>query len=114
MVDQTGTTRRIPPLHVDTRAMSARLAGLADVALCPDCELTITAITADMVDLLADVTRLTGLVILARRESANRLAAIRAALRAEADGEANPLGFLRDEIADSASGRFPGDGRGWC
>jgi hypothetical protein len=35
-----------------------------------------------------------------RLESANRLAAMRAALRAERDGEPDPLEYLRDEIGD--------------
>ncbi|MGH3851529.1 MAG: hypothetical protein ACRDRT_17875, partial [Pseudonocardiaceae bacterium] len=83
MRDQTGTTRQTPS-HLDTRAINARLASLADLALCPDCDVPVTTLTADMVDLLIEVTRLTGAVLVTRRESANRLAAIRAALRAEA------------------------------
>jgi len=55
--------------------------------------------------LRAEVARLTREVAAARLESANRLAAIRAALGAAADGESDPLAYLRDEI--------PGDGRGW-
>jgi hypothetical protein len=41
-----------------------------------------------------------------RLESANRLAAMRAALHAAADGEADPLAYLRDEFT-------PGE-TGWC
>lgn len=81
---------------------------MAEVALCPVCELTVTEVAADLVDLTVEVARLYGAMIEARRESANRLAAIRAALGAATDGEADPWGFLRDELALT-----PGDQRGW-
>jgi hypothetical protein len=38
----------------------------------------------------------------ARLESANRLAAIRAALGAARDGEPDPLAYLRDQLAEEA------------
>ncbi len=88
-------------MHIDTEAIVSRLGALADVALCPTCELTITQVVADIVDLTAEVTRLYGAMIGVRRESANRLAAIRAALGATADGEPDPWGFLRDELPES-------------
>jgi hypothetical protein len=49
---------------------------------------------------LSDITRLSAELAAARLESANRLAAMRAALSADADGEADPLQYLRDEIGD--------------
>jgi hypothetical protein len=39
----------------------------------------------------------------ARLLSANRLAAIRAALGAAEDGETDPLGYLRDQLAEEES-----------
>lgn len=113
MVDQTETMRHIQPPHIDTNAIVSRLAVLADVALCPECEPTVTEMVADIVDLTAEVTRLYGAVIEARRESANRLAAIRAALGAASEGEADPLGFLRDELAESPGVALPVPARGW-
>jgi hypothetical protein len=56
---------------------------------------------------LSDITRLAAELAAARLESANRLAAMRAALAAEHDGEENPLQYLRDEIGD-----YPAPGRG--
>jgi hypothetical protein len=50
--------------------------------------------------LAAEVTRLSAALAAARLESANRLAAIRAALGAAADGETDPLAYLRDQLAD--------------
>jgi hypothetical protein len=44
----------------------------------------------------------------ARLISANRLAAIRAALSAAADGEPDPLAYLRDEYPG-----YPGAGSGY-
>jgi hydroxymethylglutaryl-CoA reductase len=42
-----------------------------------------------------------------RLQSANRLAAIRAALGAAADGESDPLAYLRDQLAEEAETTFP-------
>lgn len=114
MVDHTGVTRHLPPLHINTQAIASRLARVADLALCPACELNLTTVVADGVDLILEVARLSGAVIVTRRESANRLAAIRAALRAAAEGEADPLGLLRDELVESPGAQVPGQGRGWC
>ena len=50
--------------------------------------------------LAAVVTRLRAELAAARLESANRLAAIRAALGAARDGEADPLAYLCDEYPD--------------
>ena len=48
----------------------------------------------------AEITRLTRALAAARLESANRLAAIRAALAAADDGESGPITFLREHLAD--------------
>ena len=56
-----------------------------------------TALT-DNLALSAEVTRLTAELAAARLDVANLLAAIRAALAAHADGEADPLYYLRDEL----------------
>lgn len=46
-----------------------------------------------------------------RLVSANRLAAIRAALGAADDGESDPLGYLRDQLAEEhAAAPDPGSG----
>jgi hypothetical protein len=50
--------------------------------------------------LLSEVIRLARALAAARLESANRLAAIRAALGAAADGEPDPLAYLRDQLAE--------------
>ena len=59
---------------------------------------------AEAYALCAEITRLEQELSAARLESANRLAAMRAALGAAADGEADPLAYLRDEIGDYPAG----------
>ncbi len=51
-------------------------------------------------ELRTEVSRLRADLAATRLTSANRLAAIRAALGAADDGEADPLSFLRDELPD--------------
>jgi hypothetical protein len=57
-----------------------------------------------------EILRLKVALAAARLQSANRLAAIRAALAADADGESNPLEYLRDQLADESL--IPGTGSG--
>jgi hypothetical protein len=49
-----------------------------------------------------EILRLKAALAAARLQSANRLAAIRAALAADADGESDPLDYLRDQLADES------------
>lgn len=56
-----------------------------------------TALT-DNLTLCAEVTRLTAELAAARLDRANLLAAMRATIAAHADGEADPLSYLRDEL----------------
>jgi hypothetical protein len=57
-----------------------------------------------------DILRLKAALAAARLQSANRLAAIRAALAAADDGETDPLAYLRDQLADESL--TPGSGSG--
>ncbi len=54
-------------------------------------------------ELNAEITRLRARLAAARLESANRLAAIRAALGAAREGEPDPLAYLRDQIAEETT-----------
>jgi hypothetical protein len=49
-----------------------------------------------------EILRLKTALAAARLQSANRLAAIRAALAADADGESNPLDYLQDQLAEES------------
>src|ERR1700742_176580 len=53
---------------------------------------------ADLPAVLADLGRAQAELRAVRLDRANLLAAIRAALSADAEGEPDPLGYLRDEL----------------
>lgn len=53
---------------------------------------------ADLPAVLADLDRTRGELEAVRLDRANLLAAIRATLAADAEGEPHPLGYLRDEL----------------
>lgn len=55
---------------------------------------------ADIPVMLAELQRSASLLSRARLDFANLLAAARAALGAERDGEPDPFGYLRDEVAE--------------
>ncbi len=71
---------------------SAEMPALADFWRILDTALT------DNLALSAEATRLTAELATTRLDMANLLAAARAALAAHADGEADPLYYLRDEL----------------
>ena len=52
----------------------------------------------DVLALSAEVTRLAGELEAARLDRANLLAAVRATIAADADGERDPLSYLQDEL----------------
>jgi hypothetical protein len=95
---QPENERHMPRLHIDANAIAFRLEALARAGLCPRCEEAVSHVTADTVRLLIEVIGLYDALYLARLESANRLAAMHAALHAASDGEADPLAYLRDEL----------------
>ena len=114
-MDNVRTARQMPQLQIDVQAIRSGLGRLADARPGPCCGAVTTAALVDLTALLAEVTRLYAALLTARHQSANRLAAIRAALGAAADGEPDPLGFLRDELAESENAPFsPQDGGWWA
>jgi len=94
----TNQPQHTPQLSIDGDAIIARLETLASAELCPRCERVIYPVAADAIQLFREVIRLHEALISTRLESANRLAAIRAALHAAQDGEPDPLAYLRDEL----------------
>jgi hypothetical protein len=89
---------QIPQLSIDGDAVIARLETLARAELCPRCATVTDPVAADAIELFREVIRLHEALIYTRLESANRLAAMRAALHAAPDGETDPLAYLRDEL----------------
>jgi hypothetical protein len=53
---------------------------------------------SDTVALSAEISRLSAELAATRLDRANLLAAMRAALAAHADGEPDPMGYLRDQL----------------
>jgi hypothetical protein len=103
--------------EVINRNSAARdiVAGFATAtpALSPAWQAIQTAL-ADVRDLAAEVARLSAELAAARLGRANALAAMRAALAAQSDGETDPLYYLRDELqaAQNAAETRGGGNRG--
>jgi hypothetical protein len=83
---------------------------LDKTTLCRACRNAVLPVTADTVRLLIEAIRLRDVLMDTRMESANRLAAIRAALAAAADNETDPLEYLRDQLAEETMTAVPGSG----
>jgi hypothetical protein len=92
--------RNMPLLSVDIDEIRNRLRDLAYANLCGNCELAASRAVSDIARLMAQIYELYAALGAERLRSANLEAAIRAALGAYDDGEADPLAYLRDEIAD--------------
>ncbi len=102
MTDTRKNMLHSPELLIDPAAIAGRMEELDKTTLCRACRDVVLPVTADTVRLLIEVIRLWDLLFETRMQSANRLAAIRATLGAAADNEADPLGYLRDQLADEA------------
>lgn len=59
--------------------------------------------TTDLTTLRAEITRLRQTMTVLRGRYANLLAAVRAAVAAHEDGEADPMAYLYDELPDHPS-----------
>jgi hypothetical protein len=91
-------------LHIDAEAINARLTDLAQIRACKKCRIPVTQATADITNLLIQVTGLYSALADARLDAANLRAAMQAALGAAGDGEPDPLAYLRDELPGNAGG----------
>lgn len=103
--------RRAPRPFLNLEAITTHLTALADVQSCGRCDIALAQVITDTARLLAEVSRLYDELATTRLEAANLRAAIRATLSAAADGEPDPLAYLRWESADSQA-RLSGSNRG--
>ena len=87
---------RIPRPTVDLEAVLVHLHAVQRQAT----PTTIATAVADIPVLLAEIARIAHLLSRSRWDFANLLAASRATLAAEQDGESDPLTYLRDAVAD--------------
>lgn len=105
MNNQPYPPRHIPQIAIDSDEVLAAIAlELARVHTCDQCRGTVPALIDNITQLAGEVARLHHALIRERLTSANMEAAIRAALGAESDGEADPLAYLRDELPDDSGG----------
>jgi hypothetical protein len=65
---------------------------------------------ADIPVMLAEIERLSRLLSRTRWDFTDLLAAARATLNADHDGETDPLGYLRDAVAEHRAWSQPTDG----
>ena len=100
-------------MHVDTDAINARLADLAEIRTCPTCTVPVTQAVTDITNLLIQVSGLYPALVAARREAANLRAAIYAALGAADDGDPDPLAYLRDELPEATDDTTQGNAWWW-
>jgi hypothetical protein len=94
----------MPPLSIDLNEYAGRLRELATAPECERCEIPLARAMTDIARLLDQVSQLYDALGKERLRSANLEAAIRAALGAYRDGEADPLGYLRDELTANIRG----------
>lgn len=96
----------IPRLRIDLDKILGTIAlELARVRICGQCAASVPSLINDLADLVTELSRLAAELDAARMDRANLRAAMRAALAAHADGEADPLWYLQDELnaAESAA-----------
>ncbi len=107
MNNQPYPDRNLPTIAtVDDEVLAAIAIELARVQICDQCHATVPPLIDNIAQLAGEITRLHDALISERLTSANLLAAIRAALGAAADGEADPLAYLRDELPDNSGGAY--------
>jgi hypothetical protein len=89
----------IPPLQIDLDEILGTIAlELARVRICDQCQQSVPSLINDLAALVAELTRLADELDQARLDRANLRAAMRAALAAHAEGEPDPMWYLRDEL----------------
>ena len=102
MISTPHNQPHIPQLQIDLDEILATIAlELARVRICDQCQSSVPSLIDDLAHLVTEITRLHSALVRERLISANLRAAIRAALGAQADGEPDPLAYLRDELPES-------------
>jgi len=96
--------RHMPPLPAIYSEIASLGRELASAEYCDRCDSLLTRTATTLTHLTTHVRELRTALSAERLRSANLEAAIRAALGAHADGESDPLAYLRDELPGSAGG----------
>ena len=103
--------------QIDLSAIRERYARVAAGGRCPQGRprpswprpATVAALLADIPALCDEIDRLRALIVTAQRDHLDLVAAARATLKADSDGEPDPLFYLRDELRHR--GLLPGGRR---
>jgi hypothetical protein len=96
----------LPRLRIDRAAVAARYRLLLTTNDPTEFRAGLEMSATDVPPLLSEVDRLWLLLVAARHRYANLLAAARATLAADRDGEPDPLSYLRDELPINHGGRW--------
>ena len=89
----------IPRLQIDLDEILGTIAlELARLRICDQCQTSAPSLINDLAHLVAEISRLSDELDRTRLDRANLLAAMRAALAAHAEGEPDPMWYLRDEL----------------
>jgi hypothetical protein len=99
----------LPRLAIDADAVSARYRAVLTVPAGKPFRSALVQSVSDVPALLSEVDRLWLALVSTRRQYANLVAACRAAMSAQRDGESDPLSYLRDELSPPS---VSGDHRG--
>lgn len=96
----------VPPVNINLQEVTERNDNARHIVA--DCASAVPTLTDmwrylydalnDTAALSAEITRLSAELVTTRLDRANLIAAMRAALAAHADGEPDPMGYLRDEL----------------
>jgi hypothetical protein len=92
----------LPRLGIDRGAISERYAAVLSTSDHRDFVKALVRSVTDVPALLATVDRLWLALVAARRRHANLVAACRAAIAAQRDGEHDPLSYVVDELQDQS------------
>jgi hypothetical protein len=104
------SNKTLSRLSLNLEAINTHLDALASTLTCSQCDSAATPVIIDIACLFSTLAQLYEELADMRLENANLRAAIRATLSAEAEGESDPLVYLRWELETSATYHSAG---GW-
>jgi hypothetical protein len=96
------TRPHLPPLGIDRGAVADRYTALLSTSDHREFVQALVRSVTDVPALLSTVDRLWLALVATRRRHANLVAACRAAIAADRDGETDPLSYVLDELQDQS------------
>jgi hypothetical protein len=105
-IDARPPRPRLPILGVDLDAIRARYWAIHSTRTPSEFRAALVASVVDVPTLVSEVDKLWGYLVQTHRRYADLLAAVRATLAADREGESDPLWYVRDEFG-AQTGRRP-------